>query len=191
VGWQDTELAPIDVARLHAAGALVGAVVVATLLAGVGSASQSLRPAAAPFGCTNAQAFYNGQKCLWVAPPGRFAYCGYYFTADDTNWMLCVSPVSGNWVRMSCCGDVEAQASYGRDRRLLGVQRRAEVVRGEWFSDRPSDAIGQCRANARFFICTLNYEIAVWFKPDGSFALLRGEYDSKKARNIWKLEARG
>lgn len=171
-----------------AACALVGALVVAALVAAIGSAAPSLRPAAAPIDCTLGQPLGRGKECEWVASPRRFAYCKYEYDdsdpENDRHGLFCVSPVSGNWVRITCCD--ENRASYGRSRRFLGFQRQAEVVRGEWYSDRPGDAVAQCRASDRFFFCHMTYRTAMWFKPDGSFALLRRTEGGR-----WKLEARG
>ena len=160
---------------------LVGVLLVLSLSA-AGAAASPSRPAADPSDCTHWE-----KGCEWIASPGRFAYCKYDSDGGSPTGqhrMLCVSPVSGNWVRMAL-GTYRNHSSYGRDPRFLGFRRRAEIVRGEWLSDRPSDAVAQCRANVHFFYCSLNDEMAVWFKPDGSFALLRA------TKHGWKLEARG
>ena len=80
-------------------------------------------PAAAPFGCTNAIRRNIGAKnCLWVTSARRFAYCGYYVTPDRSDRLLCVSAVSGYWVRMAIdqwvsgtSEDRHTHSSYGRD----------------------------------------------------------------------------
>ena len=166
---------------------LFGAVVVA-LVVSIASAAPSVRSKASPSGCRDGEPARWATDCEWLVSPRRFAYCNYRYDDSDPGqdrWrMLCVSPVSANWVRMTCCDD--NRASYGRDRRFRSFQRPAEVVYGEWLSDRPSDAVARCRANVHFFFCSLNYEIAVWFKPDGSWALVRRREDGR-----WKLEARG
>jgi hypothetical protein len=170
---------------------LVGVLLVSLSAVGA-AASPSLRPAAAPDECLFIQS-RTGDLCEWVAAPRRFAYCKYSVATGNNDGMLCVSPVSGSWVRMAvfCCffdpgfSARPPHGSYGRDPDFVGFRRRAEIVRGDWFPDRPSNSKAYCRANVRFFFCALSGEIAVWFKPDGSFALLR------RTKAGWKLEARG
>ena len=99
-----------------------------------------------------------------IASPGRFAYCKYdsdgvaYRPASDA---VCVAGIrqlgpDGSWY-------LPQPLLVRPDPRFLGFRRRAEIVRGEWLSDRPSDAVAQCRANVHFFYCSLNDEMAVWF----------------------------
>jgi hypothetical protein len=112
--------------------------------------------------------------CGWLAPTGRFAYCHDYPDGIQAQ-LTCYSSTSGWEISIPHDDPPGAHPSARRVADDVGRATRALVMRpGEtWYDSMPErTAEASCRSAKRFFLCELrNYE--VWFKPDGTFALVR------------------
>jgi hypothetical protein len=166
--------------------AAAAATVLAVDAAGVVAAGTGVPPVPSAYGydCNRAVPLTG---CGWLTAPSRFVYCRLAYLRHASR-LDCYSTISGYSVGVfdpdQTLSSPPSRVTVGRDTSYRGLRQSAYVVRGEWANDRAMDADVFCRASRRFFACD-GLGVRVWFKSDGTFAVLK--WDGK----AWQLWARG
>jgi hypothetical protein len=106
----------------------------------------------------------------WFKTQGGWAYCTESFRNGAELGILCVSTVSGRWIKID-----DQTTATGRDPRYVGFHGPARrTLRGRVL-DRPfiGDAWAICTATRVFLRCDLDSPnvLRFWMKPDGSYRI--------------------
>jgi hypothetical protein len=124
----------------------------------------------------------------WFRAPGHYAYCAHAMAED---WLRCFSTVSGRWIRITNIRSITVvrvgkgnseritvisnkRITTGRDPRLIGFRRNVPDSGKSllYYDDRPGENSVVCSAVRVFFRCAVG-GARFWFRPDGTFQLIR------------------